>query len=345
VKVDCHIASVLSSAGQEARDAERVGYDGIWTAETSHDPFLPLVLAAENTERVDIGTSIAVAFARSPMLLANLGWDLQSYSRGRTIIGLGSQIEAHIVKRFSMPWSRPAARMRELVQAVRAIWDCWLNGSKLDFRGDFYTHTLMPPFFVPDRNDIAEYGIPRIFVAGVGPLMTEVAGEVADGYFCHAFTTERYLREVTIPALLRGRRKVGKTLDGFEIFCPTFVVTGANEDDLRDAAAGTRRQIAFYGSTPAYRPVLDLHGWGELQGELNRLSKQGEWSAMGSLIDDKLLDAMAVVGEPDRIAGRLNERFGDVLQRVSLYAPYRCDDQVREQIREGLQAAPAGDSR
>jgi probable F420-dependent oxidoreductase len=295
VKVDCNIAPVLRSAGQEARDAERVGYDGIWTAETSHDPFLPLVLAAENTERVDIGTSIAVAFAR--------------------------------------------------VQAVRTIWDCWLNGSKLDFRGDFYAHTLMPPFFVPDRNDIAEYGIPRIFVAGVGPLMTEVAGEVADGYFCHAFTTERYLREVTIPALVRGRRKVGKTLDGFEIFCPTFVVTGTNEDELRLAAAGTRRQIAFYGSTPAYRPVLELHGWGELQVELNRLSKQGEWSAMGSLIDDEILGTMATIGEPDRIAGRLDQRYGDILQRISLYAPYRNDNRLLEQIRDALQTAPAGGSR
>jgi probable F420-dependent oxidoreductase len=336
VKVDRNIASVLRTAGQEANDAERVGYDGIWTAETSHDPFLPLVLAAENTERIDIGTSIAVAFARTPMLLANIGWDLQAYSRGRTIIGLGSQIEAHIVKRFSMPWSRPAARMRELVQATRAIWDCWLNGSKLDFRGDFYTHTLMPPFFAPDPNDISEYGVPRIFVAGVGPLMTEVAGEVADGYFCHAFTTERYLREVTIPALLRGRRKVGKTLEGFEIFCPTFVVTGTNEDELRFAAAGTRRQIAFYGSTPAYRPVLELHGWGDLQTELNTLSKRGEWVQMGQLIDDEMLEAFAVVCPIDQVATQVKARFGGLVDRFSFYAPYKMSPEDWQSVLAGF---------
>ena len=211
--------------------------------------------------------------------------------------------------------------MREMVLAIRAIWDCWLNGTKLEFRGDFYTHTLMTPFFTPDRGDLAEVGVPRIFLAGVGELMTEVAGEVCDGFICHGFTTERYLREVTLPALAKGRAKAGKTMEGFEIVGPSFVVTGGNEAELAAATTGTRQQIAFYGSTPAYRAVLDLHGWGGLQDELNGLSKQGRWADMGDLIDDEILNTFAVVAEPEAVAPELQRRYGDVIQRISFYAP------------------------
>ncbi len=240
MKVDGGIGSDLRLAGQQARDAEAAGYSGLWSAETAHDPFFPLLLAAEHTSQVDLGTSIAVAFARNPMLLANAGWDLQAFSGGRFILGLGSQIRPHITKRFSMPWSHPAPRMRELVLAVRAIWDCWLHGTKLDFRGEFYSHTLMTPFFAPPASDLTEVGVPRIFLASVGELMTEVAGEVCDGFICHAFTTERYLREVTLPALARGRAKAGKTMEGFEIIGPSFVVTGADEEAQVKAADSTR---------------------------------------------------------------------------------------------------------
>jgi len=322
MKIDGGIGLDLTTAGQQAKDAEDFGYDGIWVPETSRDPFLPMLLAAEHTERLEIGTSIAVAFARSPMTLANTAYDLTQYSKGRFILGLGSQIKPHITKRFSMEWSKPAARMREMVLAMHAIWDCWMNGTKLDFRGDFYTHTLMTPFFDPGPH---EYGIPRVFLAGVGPLMTEVAGEVCDGFFCHGFTTERYLREVTIPALEEGRRKAGKTMEGFEICGPSFVVTGSTEEELEQAKVGTRRQIAFYGSTPAYRPVLELHGWGELQTELNGLSKQGRWDEMGTLIDDEILETFAVVGEPEAIGPELQKRYGDVISRLSFYAPYAGD--------------------
>ena len=325
MKVDGGISSNLYDAVSSAKDAEAAGYSGAWTAETSHDPFLPLLLAAEHTNKIELGTSIAVAFARSPMTLANTAWDLQAYSQGRFILGLGSQIQPHITKRFSMPWSKPAARMREMVLAIRAIWDCWLNGSKLEFRGEFYTHTLMTPFFTPAASDISAYGTPKIFLAGVGELMTEVAGEVCDGFICHGFTTEKYLREVTIPALERGRAKAGKTMDGFEIVGPSFVVTGNDESELAKAAAGTRQQIAFYGSTPAYRPVLDLHGWGDLQDRLNTLSKQGKWVEMGDLIDDEILNTFAVVGEPESIAPELHHRYGDVIERISFYAPYKSD--------------------
>jgi probable F420-dependent oxidoreductase len=339
MKIDGNIGMDLSKVAENAREVEAAGYSGAWTAETSHDPFLPLLLAAEHTEHLELGTSIAVAFARNPMTLANTAWDLQAYSNGRFILGLGSQIKPHITKRFSMEWSHPAPRMREMVLAMRAIWNTWLTGEKLDFRGEFYTHTLMTPFFTPNAKELDGFGTPRVFLAGVGELMTEVAGEVCDGFICHGFTTERYLREVTIPALERGRAKAGKTMEGFEIIGPSFVVTGADARELEAAATATRQQIAFYGSTPAYRNVLELHGWGGLQEQLNTLSKQGEWAQMGTLIDDEILNTFAVVGEPEHIAPELSKRYGDVIQRISFYAPYASDPERWAGVMAALRAA------
>jgi probable F420-dependent oxidoreductase len=339
VKVDGGIGNDLRNAGASAKETEAAGYSGAWTAETSHDPFFPLLLAAGETTTLELGTSIAVAFARNPMTLANVGWDLQTYSKGRFILGLGSQIKPHITKRFSMEWSHPAPRMREMVLAIRAIWDNWENGTPLAFRGEYYTHTLMTPFFAPNRDDLEGFGVPKIFLAGVGEYMTEVAGEVCDGFICHGFTTEKYLREVTIPALERGRAKAGKTMEGFEIVGPSFVVSGNNDQELETAAAGTRQQIAFYGSTPAYKPVLELHGWGGLQDELNTLSKQGKWVEMGTLIDDEILNTFAVVGPPERIAPELHRRYGDVIQRISFYAPYKTDPDRWAQVLADLKSA------
>ena len=310
-------AGGLAAIGESARQLEDAGYAGAWTAETSHDPFLPHMLAAEHTDRIELGTSIAVAFARNPMLLANLGHDLQRYTNGRFILGLGTQIKPHITKRFSMEWSNPAARMREMISAIRAIWSTWNEGTKLDFRGDFYRHTLMTPFFDPGPNDC---GPPKVFLAAVGPLMSEVAGEACDGLICHAFSTERYLREVTIPAVERGLEKSGRSLADFEFVGPSFVVTGETEEAMARAASGVRQQIAFYGSTPAYRPVLEVHGWGDLQADLNRMSKQGEWEAMGELIDDEILSTFAVVGEQDAIAQGFRDRYGDCIDRLSFYS-------------------------
>ena len=338
MKVDGSIGLELDKVVERTREAEAAGYSGAWTAETAHDPFLPLLLAAEHTEELELGTSIAVAFARSPMTLANTAWDLQAYSKGRFVLGLGSQIKPHITKRFSMPWSKPAARMREFVLAMRAIWDSWLTGEKLEFRGEFYTHTLMTPFFTPPASDVEGFGPPKVFLAGVGELMTEVAGEVCDGFLCHGFTTERYLREVTIPALERGRAKAGKSMDGFEIVGPSFVVTGNNDEEMEQAATGTRQQIAFYGSTPAYRKVLEVHGWGALQDELNAMSKQGKWTEMGELIDDEILNTFAVVGTPEEIAPELATRYGDVIQRLSFYAPYKSDPDRWLKVMEDLKA-------
>jgi len=322
MKVDGGLGFGLTDAPESARAAEAAGYDGIWSSETSHDPFFPLLLAAEHTERVELGTSIAVAFARNPMTLANIAYDLQAYSRGRFILGLGSQIKPHITKRFSMPWSSPAARMREMVLAIRAIWHTWDTGDQLDFRGDFYTHTLMTPFFDPGPSP---HGHAKVFIAGVGPLMTKVAGEVCDGFLVHGFTTEAYLREVTLPALEAGMAISGRQRADFEISFPAFVVTGTTEEDMAASAEATRRQIAFYGSTPAYRGVLEHHGWGDLQTELNALSKRGEWVEMGRLVDDDILRTFAVVAEPSGVAAGLRSRFGDVVDRLSFYAPYQSD--------------------
>src|SRR5918999_5356436 len=225
----------LSGAGELAKAQEDLGYDGLWAAETSHDPFISLTLAAEHTQRVELGTAIVVAFGRNPMDLAITDNTLQVLSKGRFILGLGSQIKPHIEKRFSMPWSRPAARMREFILAMRAIWKSWHEGEKLDFRGRFYTHTLMTPFFNPGKS---EYGPPKVFLAGVGPTMTEVAGEVCDGFLAHGFSTPRYMREVTIPAIERGLKKAGKSRENFEITTPGFMVLGNNDDELEKAATG-----------------------------------------------------------------------------------------------------------
>jgi len=312
----------LSETARVAEELEAVGYDGALTAETSHDPFLPLVAASQHTDRLELGTGIAVAFARNPMTLANIAYDLQLYSRGRFRLGLGSQIKAHIEKRFSMPWSHPAPRMRELILAIRAIWAAWNDGTPLEFRGEFYRHTLMTPFFNPGPNP---YGNPTIQLAAVGELMTEVAGEVADGVILHGFTTERYVREVTMPALERGFATSGRARTDFEVCAPLFVVTGTSDEEFDRARTGTKQQIAFYGSTPAYRGVLELHGWGDLQGELNVRSKRGEWTEMGELITDEILETFAVLAAPEDIPAALLARYGDLVDRLSFYAPYRSD--------------------
>jgi probable F420-dependent oxidoreductase len=263
------------------------------------------------------------------MTLANTAFDLARYSRGRFVLGLGSQVKPHIERRFSMPWSHPAARMREYVAALRAIWASWQDGEKLDFRGDFYTHTLMTPFFSPPAH---EWGPPPVYLAGVGKLMTEVAGEMCDGFFFHAFTTPSYLREVTIPALLRGRETGGKdSLDGFAIAGPAFTCVGRTDEELDAAIRGAKEQIAFYASTPAYRGVLEHHGWGDLQPELTRMSKEGKWKDMGDVIGDDVVRAFAAVGDVPTVARELRERW-DCATRLSFYMPYRADDSVRTEL-------------
>jgi probable F420-dependent oxidoreductase len=323
MKIDGAIGFDPTGIATSARRLEDAGYDGAWSAETGRDPFLPLAVAADATERLELATGIAVAFARNPMTLAMSANDLHQLSKGRFILGLGSQIKPHITKRYSMPWSHPAPRMRELVLAIRAIWKNWEDGTPLDFRGEFYTHTLMTPFFNPGPNP---YGNPKIVLAAVGALMAEVAGEAADGLLVHPFTTARYLAEVSVPALERGATKAGKTRGDLVVALPGFVVTGSTDEQTAQSAKAAKAQIAFYGSTPAYRPVLELHGWGDLQTELHARSKRGEWEAMGELIDDEVLEAFAVLAPPERVADAVLERWGGLVDRFSFYAALPDDD-------------------
>ncbi len=340
MKVDTGVRGAgLAELAEEVRGREAAGYDGLWTAETSHDPFLPHMLIAEHTERISMGTGIAVAFARSPMTTATTAHDLQVLSKGRFLLGLGSQIKPHIERRFSMPWSHPAPRMREYVQAMRAVWAAWNDGEKLDFRGDFYQHTLMTPFFTPEPSP---WGPPKVYLAAVGEHMTRAAGEVCDGLQPHGFTTARYLREVTLPIVREGLAKSGRKPADFSVGFGGFVVTGRTEEEMAAAARGTKAQIAFYGSTPAYRGVLDLHGWGELHVALNRLSKSSDedkWQKMGELVDDEVLDAFAVTAEPDRLGAAVLERWGDSVDRFSFYAPYQHADDLFAPAIAALQAA------
>lgn len=332
--VSAGLLSGLAAVPDRIRELENMGYHGSYTAEVNNDPFFPLLLGAEHSARIELFTAIAVALARNPMTLANLAHDLQQYSRGRFVLGIGSQIEAHITKRFSMPWSSPAARMREFVLAMRAIWACWYEGKKLDFRGEFYQHTLMTPMFTPTH---LQYAAPRIRMGGVGPQMTEVAGEVADGFIAHGFTSPEYMRAVTLPAIERGLAKSNRTRTDFEIVCPVMVVSGETEQAFVASREIIRKQLAFYGSTPAYRAVLDFHGWGDLQNELNALSKQGLWDEMTKHITDDILQTLAVVCEkPEQIPTVLKTAYGGLMDHWMCTVEMQ-DQDLQKQIVQELQ--------
>jgi probable F420-dependent oxidoreductase len=305
-----------------ARDLEARGYAGVWASEADHDPFLPLLTAGLATERLQVGTAIAVAFARSPMTLAMTSHDLQRYTRGRFVLGLGSQVKPHVERRFSMPWSPPVERMREYVAALRAIWSAWQDGTRLRFQGEHYRHTLMTPMFSPQAH---EWGPPPVHLAAVGPGMTRLAGEVADGLLAHGFTTARYLRERTLPVLAEGLAAAGRSREEVTVSLPGFVVTGRTDAERAEAAAAVKATIAFYGSTPAYRPVLELHGWDSLADELHALSvsrREDKWTAMRDLVDDEVLSTFAVVGEPQEVGPAVRERFDGLVDRFSVYASY-----------------------
>ncbi len=301
-------------AGPAARALEEAGYDGAYTFEGRHDPFMPLLAAAATTSRLQLSTGIAVALARNPMLLANLGYDLQLASGGRFVLGLGSQIRPHIEKRFSATWSQPAARMREMVLAIRSIWACWQERKALDFRGEFYTHTLMTPFFDPGPNP---HGLPPIHLAGVGPAMTEMAGEVGDGFLVHPFNTPAFVAEDLLPALARGRARPGALATPLTVSCQVIVATGDSATERASSLQMARAQVAFYASTPAYAPVLARHGWADVQPRLNVLSKQGEWQQMAALLSDELLECVVVQGDPETAGEAIRARCEGWCTRVS----------------------------
>ncbi|KPM56898.1 F420-dependent oxidoreductase [Frankia sp. R43] len=327
-----HSLADRESAARGAGLAASVGYDRLFAAEAAHDPFLPVALAAGAAD-VDLGTNVAVAFARNPMTTAMVANDLQVLTGGRFILGLGSQVKAHITRRFSMPWSHPAARMREFVLALQAIWESWQPGGRLRFEGTFYRHTLSNPLFQPGPNP---FGPPRVFLAAVGPRMTEVAGEVADGLMCHAFTSPSYLAEVTLPALRRGLARAGRADGAVEVCLPVLLATGPAGADLEPEIDRVRRQVAFYASTPAYRAVLDHHGWGDLHGEAHRLSVDQRWEEMAGLVDDDILHTLAVVADAGSLADVVRDRFGRLVTGLRLNVPYADDPEAWAPVIEKL---------
>lgn len=337
--VDARLGAVDPTAiVAEAKAFQDAGYDGLFTAEAAYDPLLPLALAAASTDRIQLGTAIAVAFARSPMQTAYAAHQLQQYSNGRFILGLGSQVRQHIERRYDMPWSRPAARMREYVRALKAIWESWDEDQPLNFQGEFYRHTLMTPFFSPPPNPTR----PPVYLAAVGERMTEVAGEVADGILTHGLSTCRYLTEVTLPALASGAHRARRSASELSVSYLGFVATGRTEEEMAAACRAVRKRIAFYASTPAYLPVLQLHGWEDAQAELAsavRGDACDKWDRMADTIDDSMLRTFAVVAEPDAVAGQVAARFGGLVDRFSFYTPYDSDFDMWTPIVAELQGA------
>ena len=312
MKIDAGINADMGTVGEQARRLEAIGYDGLRISELNHDPFLPLTLAAEHTTSIELVTSVAVAFSRNPMSMANLAHDLNAFSNGRLVLGLGSQVKPHIERRFNMPWYKAARQMREFIEAMQAIFDCWYDGERLEFVGEYYQHTLMPSTFTPPN---IEAGRPRITLSATGPLMTKVAAEVADGMIMHPFSSEKYMREVTLPAIEAGLAKSGRTLEDFELDYAPIIATGVDEQAIVRAREVARDRIAFYGSTEAYRPVLDVHGWGDLQTELNQLNKRQQQQEMAGLVDDEVLETIAIIGTPEQVIDDMKLRFSDVIGR------------------------------
>jgi probable F420-dependent oxidoreductase len=335
MEVDHFIRSDLAGAAATARDLEALGFDGVYTAEAAHEPFFPLLLAAEHTSRIRVFTNIAVAFARSPMDLAMVSDDLQRLSGGRFVLGLGSQIRPHIEHRYSMAWDRPVARMGEMVGAIKAVHRTWNERVPLDFRGEIYQHTLMTPFFDPGPNP---HGPPPVWVAALGPQMTAKAAEVGDGVLIHPFHSGKFVREHTAAAVAAGLARAGRSRAGFTVHATPIVCTGTTPEELERAAVGVRGLLAFYGSTPSYRVTLEAHGWGELQTELNAMTKQGQWDELASRVPDEVFEELAIHGTPDEIAGLVAERYGPTVDRIGLSMPYEATRETLEAIVAGMHA-------
>ena len=314
------LATELSDMPALARAAEAIGFDGIWTSETAHDAFLPLVLAAEHSNRISLGTSIAVAFPRTPAILAHIAWDLAKYSQGRFRIGLGSQVKGHNERRFGVKWERPAAKLREVILAMRAFWDCWQHGSKLDFRGEFFKLTLMSPFFNPGPHDYPD--IP-VFISAINRHMLQLAGELCQGVHIHPLHTARYIKEFALPHLLTGLKKTGRRREEIELSSSLFVIPTDNADQEKQYAFKARQQISFYASTPSYKVVMDLHGWGDIAGQLSSLAARSSWDEMPKLITDEMMEAFTVRGTWAELPAKIRAKYaGGLLDRVSYYMPF-----------------------
>lgn len=339
MKVDVLLANSVMGAAERARQLEATGVDGVFTFENAHDVFFPLVAAAPVTS-LDLMTNVAIAFPRSPMHLAHAANDLQLLSGGRFRLGLGTQVKAHVEKRYGGRWGSPVAHMREWVLATKAILEHWQTGSPLKFEGEYTRHTLMTVAFNPGPNP---HGAPKVLVGALGPKMNEMAAEVADGILVMPFNSEAHMAQRTAPAIERGLAKAGRTRDNVEIDVEVIVAVGRTDEELERARA-VRWTLAFYGSTPAYKPVLDVHGWGDLQPELNALSKQGAWGEMAKLITDEMVDTLAVGGTPDEVAAEIARRYSAHADRVSVYFPgYEASDDLIAEVTAALKAAsPTG---
>ena len=321
-----------------ARKAEEMGYDGVVTSQTSHDPFLPLALAAEHTQRVTLGTAVAIAFPLSPTSLAHIAWDIQALSGGRLLLGLGSQVKGHIVRRFSTPYAPPGPRMREYILALRAVWDCWQNGTKLNFKGDYYNLSLMTPYF--DPGPIEHPHVP-IYISAVNPYMLRLAGELCDGVRLHAFNTPKYTREAVLPNLEAGARKAGRQISDIDICGGSFLATGETEEEIDQSKQAIRTQVAFYGSTRSYRGVFEAHGWGDVCLQLHEMSTQGRWAEMPDLITEEMLEEFAIVSPYDGLVEKIKARWAGIVTRTGLAIPIRKpedEERLRHMVRELQQA-------
>jgi len=336
VKFDARLSSEGSSAlatGQISRWAEEIGVDGLWAGENKHDAFLPLAVAAENTSRIELGTAVAIAFSRSPMVTAQLAWDLQRRSGGRFLLGLGTQVKPHVERRFSMPWDRPVARLRDYIGALRAIWHSFQSGEALRYDGEFYRHSLLPPVFNPGPIDTP---VIPISIAGVSPGLIRLAGEVCDGLHVHPFHSPAYVRSVVVSEVEKGAASAGRAASNVELSTSVFVITGETERERQRQRAAVRSRIAFYASTPAYRVVLDIHGWGAVGDELHTLSRSGRWEDMSDRVSEEMLHAFAVEADPNDVGAALRERYDGLLDRVALFEfmlPGDRDDFWRELAR------------
>ncbi len=319
----------ISDVGRKTRELVDIGYDGIYAFEGANDGFMPFVIAAEHAKTQVLSTQIAVAFARNPLTLAYQANDLQMLSGGRFILGLGTQARQNIEQRFSMPWGKPVTRMRDMVGAIRAIQHTWQTGERLNYRGEYYSHTRMQPMFTPKPNP---HGPPPIMLGGIGRPMTKLAGEVADWFVVIPFSTPQFVRDVTLPALAAGRAVAGRPPEALRVAAQCMVVTGANERSFAEAFERTRAQIAFYGSTPIYAKALDAEGWGDLHPRLRALSRTGQWAEMSALVSDEMVRRFAVVGEPAAVAKLLHTRFAAWADRVSLMTTYLLDAEVAARI-------------
>jgi len=307
-----------------AKAAEEIGFDALWTQETQHDPFLPCALIAEHTTRLNFGTAIAVSFARSPANIAYTAWDLAAQSNGRFILGLGTQVKAHIERRFGMPWPEsPVNKLREQIQVMRTLWDCWQNGTKLNFRGEYYKITLMSPFFQPPPLPVGEgwgEGFIPIYIAGVNTGLAKLAGEMCEGFHAHPFHSVRYMNEVMLPAIEEGTRKTHRKREDVSVSVTAFIATTPEEMNF------ARMQISFYASTPSYRPVMDLHGWSGVAETLSMHAAKGEWAEMPMLITDEMLNEFCLVTEEDKLAAELKKRYAGIADRLTLYTPFEAGE-------------------